>query len=209
MSTPKVPAPPPARLTRSTGDVLAFGDRLRRITRTTGDHVLAWDRFRHFGWINTMRWDPHPTPMTEHPDYAVMYLATSIAAAVAEVFRATRTIDTITGSPVLLSWAPTRPLRLLDLGGEWPMRNGAARSLAHLQKKEVCRSWARAIHDRWDDIDGLYVDSTMTGTNVVLFERAATAIPGAPESSRALTDPVVLAVLERIAAFDRINYKLI
>ncbi len=195
----KVPASPPGRLTCDPGDVLSFTDPLWRIHRTSGPHVAPWSSPRRFGPLSSMRFDPHPDgPPTLHADTGVLYNATDIATAVAEVFQRARVVDTTSGSPNLVGWRPTRPLRLLDLTGTWALRNGAAFALV-TAPRSVCRSWARAIHDRFE-LDGLYASSTMTGAaNVVLWHRSVDAVPAAPEFSRPLAHPITWSLLARAA----------
>lgn len=202
----KYPAAPTRPLQHSPGDLVEHTGPVFRIARTSGDHVLPWNALRGFGWLPSMRWDPHPDRMREQPQHAVMYAATTVGTAAAEVWQDVRVIDTISGAPVLIGWTPARPLRLLDLSGDWLVRQGAARSLAH-GPKEVCRAWARTIHDTWPDLHGLRVDSTMTGTNLVLFEPAARCVPAAPDLVRPLADPTVIALLAAIAT--EIGYDLL
>ncbi|RIJ76783.1 hypothetical protein D1871_10480 [Nakamurella silvestris] len=62
--------------------------------------------------------------------------------------------------------------------------------------RSTCRAWARAIHQTWDDVDGLLSPSTMTSrTMVTLFERAADSIPPRPQFARPLTNPYVWNVV--------------
>ncbi len=146
-----------------------------------------------------MRWDPHPEPLAEHPDHAVLYAATDIATTVAEVFQTTRRIDLVSGAPHLTGWIPSRPLRLLDLTGTWPVRNGAASAL-QAAPRPTCRRWAAAIHDTWPDLDGVRATSTMTGLPViVLWAPAADSFPDAPAFTRPLTQPHTRATVTQAA----------
>jgi hypothetical protein len=148
----------------------------------------------------TARYDPHPQPPGNHPGAGVSYTATDIKTAAAEVFQTSRRIDPTTGAPYATSWTPTRPLQLLDLTGDWALRNGAAHALAHASRP-VCRAWSRAIHQTWPDLDGLWAPSTMTGRPMaVLYEPAASAMPSRPAFSEPLDAPVVWSILDRIAA---------
>ena len=180
---------------------------LWRIHRTVGEHVLAWNRLRTHGPLAIMRWEPHPEPRGEQLE-AVLYAATDLGSAVAEVFRTTRLLDTISDMPQASAWQPTRPLRLLDLTEGWALRNGAAAALG-AAARSTCRAWARSIATTWPDLDGLWVTSTMTGHHsVVLWNPAGDSFPAAPQFSRPLADPTLRAILGRIAVKD-LNYRIL
>lgn len=141
-----------------------------------------------------------------HRDHAVGYAGTTVITAVAETFQLGQVIDLGLGRPHLILWTPRRHLNLLDLTGNWPIRNGAAHAL-FAAPKSVCRGWAAAIADRWPGLDGLWTPSTMTGDPVVvLFRPADTSFPRAPELNRPLTDPAVRQVISRLAT--RIGYQI-
>lgn len=179
--------------------MVSYTAALWRIHRTTGAHVLAWNRLRTHGPLPSMRWDPHPEPLGDWPGHGVLYAGSDMATAVAETFQTSRRIDERSGRPALTGWRVRRALDLLDLTGDWALRNGAAQSLASAPRP-VCRSWARAIHQTWPELDGLLVPSTMTGRpDIVLWEPAADSFPAAPEFSRSLAHPWVRAMLGEIA----------
>ena len=195
---PKVPRTPPTKLVHEPGDILTVRPLLWRIHRTQGSHVLAWNQLRMFGPMSTMRYDPQPEPAAPSGE-GVLYTATSLATALAETFQATRVVDSRSFQPRVTTWAPTRDLRLLDLTGSWALRNGAAFALA-TAPKSICRTWARQIRATWPDLDGLWAPSTMTGgTNVVLWNPGRTSLPAAPEFSRPLAEPTLLAIAARLA----------
>jgi hypothetical protein len=56
-------------------------------------------------------------------------------------------------------------------------------------------------------IDGLRVPSTMTDTNVVLFERVAGSFPAFPANRVPMNDAAIFPLLHNIV--DRIGYDLI
>lgn len=202
---PKVPHTPPAPLQRQPGDVVGFNGILWRIHRTQGSHVLPWNALRTYGPLPVMRFDPHPEPTGIHAE-GVMYAATTVPAAFAETFQATRMIDTVSFQPHLTAWTPVRALRLLDLTGTWALRNQAAHSLV-AASRTTCRAWARAIRSTWPDLDGLWVTSTMTGApNVVLWNPAATSFPTFPAFSQPLGDPVVRGIAARVAV--QVGYRI-
>ena len=153
MTRPKVPRTAPADLVHEPGDILSVRPQLWRIHRTRGTHVLAWNQQRGFGPLPTMRYDPQPEP-TGPSSEGVMYTATSLATALAETFQATRVVDSRSFGPQVTAWTPTRDLHLLDLTGNWALRNGAAFALA-TAPKSTCRAWARQIRATWPDLDGM------------------------------------------------------
>lgn len=196
---PKVPRNPPRELFYRPEDVLSVQPTLWRIHRTQGAHVIAWNGFRTFG-ATPARYDPHPEPQGDHPGDGVSYAALDLKTSAAEVYQTRRRIDTTTYAPYVTSWTPTRPLRLLDLTGDWALANGAAASLAQAPRP-TCRNWSRTIHQTWPTLDGLWAPSTMTGNPmVVLYEPAASAMPSFPAFSEPLSAAVVWSVLARIAA---------
>jgi hypothetical protein len=69
--------------------------------------------------------------------------------------------------------------------------------------RPVCQAWARTIAAQFPSLDGLWVDSTITGDpNVVLWSSAANAMPTTPNWSRALADPAFRPVVAAIARAD-------
>lgn len=180
----KVP-PPPSVLDWSDHHLAAFEDELFRIYRTAGNYPVEWNTFREYGPVPTSRWDPHPLPSGIHPSHAIMYCACSLPTALAEAFQDARHVDLVANSPRLTIWKPSRPLTLLNLTStsSWTLQNGAAHSLNSLQDIALSQEWARAIFaaDIDDELDGLLVESTMTGyDSVVLFKPAEESLPVAP-----------------------------
>lgn len=196
--SPKVPRRPSGPLTYTDDDLRAYDGPLWRIHTVGGEHPSRWNELRTFGPVDS-RWDPHPEPRTDHPGHGVLYAATDPTTAFGEVFQARRRIELTENDRHLTGWRPTRELVLLDMTGSWPSRQGAAAALSSAPKS-TCRSYARAIHDELvvagPRIDGIYVNSTITNTPVVvLFEGAKDANPTAPEISRPLHhDDLVVAV---------------
>jgi hypothetical protein len=194
-------------LTLEPSDLVTVRPTLWRIHRTTGDHLRPWDGYRTFGPLASARLDPHPLPTEDHPGYGVLYAATELYTALAEVFQTNRLINTHTGAPHLTGWTPTRSLQLLDLTDTWPIRNHASAALT-AAPRPTCRAWARAIHSQWPDLDGLLSPSTMTATpTITLWEPSASAIPRRPDFSRPLNHPMLWTLVHLAAA--RIGYDLI
>lgn len=187
----KNPRLPSAPLTLRPDDIRLWRDAAFRIHSTMGEHPMQWNQLRDFGPLGGMRWDPQPFPRQEHPGAGVAYVGTDVTTAFAEVFQSRRAIH-LSDTQTLSGWIPTRELRLLDLTGLWPVRNGASASL-HAAPRSTCRGWAREIHRQLgEQIDGLYAPSTMTLTPmVVLYGASMDAFPVAPEFSRPLSHTAV------------------
>lgn len=208
----KNPRRPPTPLTAEPTDFITYIQQLWRIHRLTGRYRQTWSEMRTVGPLDQMRWDPHAEssglsgPTSPGGARAVCYAAPDVLTAFGEVFHGRRRIR-LSEHHGLVSWAPVRPLRLLDLVPpasrttvSWSLRNGASASLDSAVKP-TCRAWAREIANTWpDDLDGLYVRSTVTGRPmVVLFAPAADSFPAYPAFSRGLNDPVVAAIAASVS----------
>lgn len=200
----KLPAEPPSQLDIVDADLVDWGGLMVRIHATAGLHALPWHELRHYGPLPA-RFDPHPSPIGHHVDAAVSYVAAELDTLLAEVFQTSRTIitDAPTG-PYLTVWRPSRPLRLLDVTGQWPIRNGASHVL-NTGPHQICRAWARAISAHHAAVDGLCYTSSMTGgIAAALFLPATDSFPRAPELSLPLNHPGLTGPIR--AAARRIGY---
>ncbi|WP_347352226.1 RES family NAD+ phosphorylase [Intrasporangium sp.] len=188
-------------MTVTDGDIRPTTELLWRIHKTSGPHPSRWDEYRTHGPLTKMRWDPHPLPVGLHADCGVIYASTDLRTAVAEVFQSTKRIDPYTGDPHVTTFVPRVPLRLLELYSDdaaWLLRHDASHSLMH-GPRSTCRNWARAILEAYR-IDGLWVQSTMTGrATTVLFSPSATKLPARPRATAPLTASTVLKALDDIA----------
>lgn len=166
---------------------------------------MAWNRLHHYGPTGA-RFDPHPLPPAVQTVGAT-YVASDLVTALAEVFRLRRVIDTVRSMPYATAWVPSRPLRLLDLTGLWPVRAGASRALAS-GRHDLSRARARTIYETWPDADGLLYRSVMTGRfAVVLWTAAVDSFPARPVFSLPLADPGLRAVVAGAAR--QIGYRLL
>lgn len=196
MSEPKVPRTPPAPLIFQQQHFYDFAGPLVRIHKVTGSYALAWDRPRTYGPLDSARWDPHHQPRSDQPNLSVMYAADNYVTPFAEVFQHTRRI-VLTPGLSLSVWTPTRPLRLLDLRGLWPIHNHASAALQSAPRP-TCRAWAQAILAQGPrNLDGLIAASTMCPGNVVaLWPHAADSFPPAPSFSRTLLDDATAGIVD-------------
>ena len=150
--------------------------RLVRIHGTIGPHTLPWYRLRHF-------------------------------TALAEVFQPGRVVEPAApNGPYLTIWTATRILRLLDVRGTWPLRNGASHAI-NTGPHPVCWRWSQAIAVHPHTVDGLLYTSSMTSSDATaLFLPAADSFPANPELSLPLSDPGLAGALH--AAAERIGYTI-
>lgn len=199
---PKLPWPPTAEellASDTVPEIVGHTMPLWRIHFNGSRHPVAWNVLRHYGPVESCRFDPHPPPRSAGQPEGVAYLAADIATALAEVFQETRVIATSRNSPWLSGFTPSRPLRLLDLRGQWPVRAGASHTI-NTGRKDHCRAWARTIRAAWPELDGLAHSSAMTSTTcVTLFNPAEDAFPDQPEFSAPLTHPELVHRLARAA----------
>lgn len=200
----KLPRTPPGDLSITDADLVGWDGPLMRVHTTSGPHALPWYRLRHYGPVSA-RFDPQPPPPRFHSDFAVQYAAGDLETVLAEVFQTTRTVTVNRpGEPHLTMWESVRPLRLLDLTGLWPIRNGASQLIAS-GPHQVCRAWSHAIACHSARADGLLYSSAMTGAPAAaLFLPSADAYPVHPLLSLPLGHPGLIGAVH--AATRRIGY---
>ncbi|WP_336991631.1 hypothetical protein [Leucobacter sp. VD1] len=222
----QLPAPDPARFPALDADpswVLSVpeGTLIARIFRAGGTHPVAWHEFRTFGPLDG-RFDPHPLPVGEHEGAGVLYgvlergrgggvadggaLGGAFAAALLEVFQAQRMIRLRDGSPTLAAFEVTRPLRLLDLSDSDWIAVAGGNSAISSGDRERSRVWARAIAQRYPELDGVVSASSLVpdARVVALWAGAADALPRYPAALLPLGRDELIGVIDRIA--DRYGY---
>ena len=178
---------------------------LWRLHRTAGEHLVAWDRLRHWG-PSAACFDPHKPPPSEQ-EAGVSYASFDVPTCLAEAYQVRRVVNTAFEVPYLTAWSPRRRLRLLDLTGLWPVRNGASHAI-NTGRHDLCREWARAIYKRWPGIDGVYYSSAMTGRPcVALWTAASDSFPDRPSFSHALAAPLIRDLLQE--AVEQVGCRLL
>ena len=201
---PKVPRRPSPELLGSlnpeVGTVPA-GSVIWRIYFRGGFHPTNWKDFRYVGPIDA-RFDHHVGNEPARQDRAVLYGADDPITCLAEVFQRTRVMNRWHREPWLVGFETDKPMRLLDLTGAFPTRAGASMGLM-TGSRSVSRTWARAFHDSFPEIDGLYYPSSMHANRpaMVLNERARDAgvMPDQTGFHRSLGDPAILSILRNAA----------
>lgn len=213
--TARLPGPPPIAQLREIGirnteyHISSMDDLWWRVHRTTGNHVLAWNAFREHG--PHLRFDPHPTPVREHPGVGIWYGASEPTPALAEAFQVGRTIDRFRDAPYLTALRFTREVKLLDLAadsaGAWPTRTGGTFALS-TGPHSITQRWARRITEAFPHLDGLRYNSRFAGQPcVALFAPAITAMPPRPVLSLPLTHPGL--ALRITGAAQRLGYLVV
>lgn len=196
---PKFPGPPPAdELRRIPADrhTLRTGSLLARIYSRAGPYPTTWREFRFDGPVASARFDPHVAGERR----GVLYAARDLMTCVAEVFQGTRVVDRDVNARCIAVFRLTRPVRLLDLTGDWPTRAGASQAIASGPRPRA-QAWARAIYTAYPRLEGIWYSSSMHGGHpaLVLFERADSAVPAVPELDIPLSHPGLLPGLTRAA----------
>lgn len=190
--TAKLPQRPPADLAsrNPSWHTWPITDPLWHIANTRGPYATRFGAMRSYGPLASARFDPHPPPPGDHPTERVLYTAGDLVTAIAERFQNGREIRCRQATdPIVYSWMPTRPLRLLDITDVSALRLGASQLLSTGPKRHT-RSWAIAIHATWPDADGLLYQSSMAGRRcAALWAPGADSFPHAPAFAKLLPDP--------------------
>lgn len=201
---PKVPRRPSPELLGSLEPevrTVPAGALIWRIYFRGGLHPTRWKDFRYVGPIEA-RFDHHMGNEPARQDRAVLYGADDPITCLAEVFQRTRVMSRWHREPWLAGLETDKPMRLLDLTGAFPTRAGASMGLM-TGSRSVSRTWARAFHDSFPEIDGLYYPSSMHANRpaMVLNERARDAgvMPDQTGFHRSLGDPAILSILRNAA----------
>ena len=201
---PKVPRRPSPELLGSLEPevrTVPAGALIWRIYFRGGLHPTRWKDFRYVGPIDA-RFDHHVGNEPARQDRAVLYGADDPITCLAEVFQRTRVMNRWHREPWLVGFETDKPMRLLDLTGAFPTRAGASMGLM-TGSRSVSRTWARAFHDSFPEIDGLYYPSSMHANRpaMVLNERARDAgvMPVQTGFHRSLGDPTILSILRNAA----------
>lgn len=196
---PKFPWPPtPAdlRLVPAEHHTLRTGTLVVRIYPRGGRYPSPWSAFRFEGPLPSARFDHHVSGERR----GVLYGARDLMTCVAEVFQGSRVVDRFSDDRCLTAFGLTRPVRLLDLTGDWPTRAAASQAIASGPRSRA-QAWARAIYDAYPKVEGLWYSSSMHGGHpaVVLFERAETALPSHPDVDVPLSHTGLLPDITRAA----------
>lgn len=182
---------------------IAAQDVLVRLVRTSGAHPLSWNQFREDGPLTT-RFDHRPVGGKVVPRRGVLYAcrgATAFTATIAEAFQdqsgtGVGPVDLDRNGPVLVEFAPTRDVTVLDLDSGWITRAGGNQAIT-TGPRSICRLWAQMIYDSFPHLEGLTWQSSVWGPGraVAWWERSESALPTAPLAYRALGDPTLMGAV--------------
>ena len=206
-------APDLARLSRLDPALITMapGQLLYRVYWRGGAYPTHWNAFRCFGPLS--RFDHHLPDGQGDPvlqGCGILYAATDIATAVAECFeRNRRRVNRFRRQPWLVAFALQGEVRLLDITDTFPVRAGASSKLAAGPYSHA-QNWSRGFHDSYQEMQGIYYRSSLTGRPAIaLYERARSAgvFPRAPRIHRALSDPALLDALRNVV--EEIGYTLL
>ncbi len=111
-------------------------------------------------------------------------------------------VDRHTANPWLAVFSPTRSLRLLLLSDSTWLARAQGNAALMAGSTAVTQRWGRRIWQQYDDLDGLCWSSSPypSGRSIVLFERAASALPARPALNIPLAHPGLSAPLSRITS---------
>lgn len=222
-----LPAPDPSNfpspLPRSAARTLPAGTIFGRIYESGGAHPSLWHEFRHFGPTGS-RFDHHPDPAGHHPDHAVTYVTPQIAVppetaaqsvllvCLSECFSDRGVIERGSGAaggtqPRFVLFASTRDVTLLDLVDSTWITDAGGNGQINTGDRALSRPWARAIHQAYPDIDGVFYRSRTIAQRpripearaVALWERAEDALPVSPIADIELSSPGLTVTLESFA----------
>lgn len=203
------PRPPASLPGLRPEDVATIEGETWRVYFSDGPHPGSWRSFRYYGPVVGGRFDHHVPPQGLSTSRATLYAATDIDTCLAEVFQAGRVIDRHTGTPYLAAFSPERPLRLLDVRATWPARAGVTQIL-NTGSHRRAHEWSRQFYTDYPDLDGVLYPSAaagIIGVNIMLYERAAAALPTRPLFNEPLTHTGLVLPLRRAA--HRFGYLLI
>lgn len=155
--------------------------RIVRIYASEGQHKTFWNQSRHWG-PTIARFDHHPEgPAQVHEDHSVWYGAlevddrngdpTGLSTSVAERFQDSRTLPIADSTMSLVICQVAQNILLLDVESVWLSQAGGNSAIA-AGPRDASRAWAREIHEKYPDIDGVVWKSSVypPGRAVVLWD---------------------------------------
>lgn len=215
--TERLPDPEPTSfpsLSRDHVRTIAAGTAVGRIYSQAGPYPATWNAFRRWG-PTSARFDHQPPPSRTHATRSIMYLAPAVGSTlatpvlrtcVAECFSEIGTVDLTTNEPYYVIFRLSRAVRLLDLAdSDWVALAGG-NSAIQSGPRDIARKWARAIYDHYTTgvsaVDGLYYGCSIipSARSVVLWGRAADALPIRPAFNKPLSDSSLRSDIETFAS---------
>lgn len=201
----KLPKPNLETIRSVTPAVWETNNALWRLHNPRGEYPRAWNELRRFGPLRDARFDPWAGEARDRLE-GVGYFGFDIATCLAEVFQDRRRVDALNSDLHVTSIEPTRPLLLLDLRADYPIKIGASHSL-NGGSKNLCREWAQALREVHPEVDGFAYIGVAGRNCAVLFDSALSSFPPAPRTTRAISDKGLASWLADAA--QQIGYRFI
>ncbi len=170
-----------------------------RIYRRGGELPALWNTFRYFGPTGA-RFDHQERDVKGRAfeqDRGILYLASDIPTALAEVYQEKRTVNRRDNHPWLVSIRLACELTLLNLTDTFCVQAGGSMKLVS-GPTVYAQNWSRAFYECYEEIHGLYYPSSLTNRPVLaLYERALALepFPPAPRFHRELSDALLIEPL--------------
>jgi len=178
---------------------IATGTPVHRIYRRGGERSTLWNAFRYFGPTGA-RFDHQERDVRGRAceqERGILYLASDIPTALAEVFQEKRVVNRKADRPWLVSIRLACDLTLLNLTDTFCLQAGGSMKLVS-GPTVYAQNWSRAFYECYEEIHGLYYPSSLSNRPVMaLYERALTLepFPPAPRFHRALSDALLIEPL--------------
>lgn len=172
---------------------------LHRIYKRGGDYPTLWHSFRYFGPTGA-RFDHHlpdDQGRGQLQQRGIIYVATGIPTAMAEVFQDKRSLNRYRDEPWLVSFTLAANITLLNLTGTFCVQAGGSMKLVS-GPTLYSQNWSRGFYECYEMIQGLYHPSSLTNRPIItLYERADANVvfSKVPRFHRALADPLLLEPL--------------
>lgn len=162
--------PPPASFDKRPRIIdIDPGTRLVRVYRPRFGNART---LRHYGPL--FRFDHHPLPVADHPEFGVLYLAMSLSGAVAEAFGDRGFVDKRSDRRIAVLRV-TKALRVIDLVGAAARRLGLDQRIGTTTDYAATQAWARRLFDDEPVASGIRWRGRQAGTIVaVMNQRIAT-----------------------------------
>lgn len=159
-------------------------------------------RLRYFGPVRAGRFDHHPAgPAARHRGHGVIYVASTLACAVAEAYGDDRWVEP-TQSQRLAVVELRRAVRVVETSGRAAVALGVPAGALRCRDRALTQRVARELHEG-TDAEGVAYDGWFTGERcVAVWERAADVLDLVDD--RAMSDPWVCDAVE--VAADELLY---
>lgn len=186
--------PPPASFDKRPRIIdLDPGTRLVRVYRPRFGDALT---LRRYGPL--FRFDHHPMPVGEHPDFGVLYLAMSLSGAVAEAFGDLGFVDRRSDRRVAVMRV-MKAVPVIDLVGAAARRLGLDQRIGTTTDYASTQAWARRLFDAEPAASGIRWRGRQAGTIVAVMNQRIAAGDLAVDADVAIGDQAIWPRIARAA----------